>query len=499
VNKILEDSSKNIWLATNEGLIKFENPLFSNYPFQNNQLKSSGWNFILEGPNGLLWLGNSQGIASFDGHGFKFYSSQRLGLTDRSWITGISGRGGQLWFGSSEGITTFFPPPITINNIEPPVHVTHVKVMEKEVSRSGMRQFEYDENIFRFNFTGLSFISPSEVRYKYYLSGIDKQWQTTAERSLFYPFLPPGSYHLKVKAINADGIESEKAAEYRFQIKPPFWRTWWFFMIMILATGGFLVLGVQWRVKRAREKAELKAKNQQLVTSQRMELMGTLAAGTVHDLKNLLAVIIDYSKEISHGYNEDEENNENYRNITIVKDTAATAAQMAKQILSFARPRHLPHEPVELASIVSEILDTLKLTQPKKVQINWHPPAKPIFFPIHPGRLQQVVMNLCINAFDVMLEGGNLDISLIKSTERHEIILVVKDDSAKSIPVENLEKIFDPMFTTKSHGKGTGLGLFVVKQIVMECKGKIQVESQPGKGTIFTISFPVNDDYNDFS
>jgi signal transduction histidine kinase len=178
------------------------------------------------------------------------------------------------------------------------------------------------------------------------MENVDKDWQTTKDRSLFYPFLPPGSYTLKVQAINADGVESVKPAEYSFVIRAPFWQTWWFMFFVGLFLCGFLFLGLHWRVKRIKEKAQLKAKgvelearNRQLVTSQRMELMGTLAAGTVHDLKNLLAVIIGYSRLMGQKYRGDSEDRQN---IETIKDTAATAVQMAKQILSFAGKKTPP-------------------------------------------------------------------------------------------------------------------------------------------------------------
>jgi signal transduction histidine kinase len=373
--------------------------------------------------------------------------------------------------------------------------------MEKEILLAGSNSFAYNQNIFRFNFIGLSFSDPAGIKYKYRLENIDTDWQTTKDRSLFYPFLPPGSYTLKVKAVNSDGIESENPAEYWFKIMTPFWQTWWFLVLLGLLLGGFLLLVLQWRVRRAREKAEektriaelktkqteLEARNRQLVISQRMELMGSLAAGTVHDLKNLLSVIIGYSRLMSQKYQGD---NEDHQNIEVIKDTAATAVQMAKQILSFARHKDYAHGPVELGSVLIEILDTLKIIQPKNIRVLRDIQAEPVFFPIHPARFQQVVMNLCLNAFHAMPEGGQLRVALASAAKvNNEITLEISDTGITGIIPEHLDKIFDPFFTTKEHGQGSGLGLFVVKQIVEEYQGKIEVYSEPGQGTRFVIRF----------
>ena len=498
IDAIFADSKGNIWVSTDWGLscYDYDTRVFTHYNAKNSNLLHNACYCIQEDRKGNLWIGGPKGVTCFDGKEFKAYTSERLGLSGRSWLRGITDNRGALWFGTTEGVTTFNPPPVKPNTTPPPVYITGIKVMEKEVPLAGTSRFAYDRNIFRFNFVGISF-SPPGVEYKYMLENIDNDWQFTKDRSLFYPFLPPGSYKLKVKAINCDGVESTKAAEYRFKILPPFWQTWWFLGLVVLVLCLFLVLVIHWRVKRIREKAEMKARktelearNRQLVMSQRMELMGTLAAGTVHDLKNLMAVIIGYSRVIGQKLHSDEED---FRNIEIIKETAATAVQMAKQILSFARIKsHPQHEDVELGMELTEILDTLRVTLPANIQVLWEPPSELIHFPIHPARFQQLVMNLCLNSCQAMPNGGKFEITL-SCTGNNEIVLEIAD-TGTGITKENLNKIFDPLFTTKEQDKGTGLGLFVVKRIVDEYRGKIEVRSEPGKGTTFVIRFPDNQD-----
>ncbi len=492
INALFEDSKDKIWIGADSGLSCIDKGKFIHYSTGNCNLPDNACNCIVEDTHGYLWIGSSKGLTCFDGKRFKNYTSERLGLTGRTWSIGIKDHRGSLWFGTNEGVTTFYPPPVQLNTTPPPIYITGVKVMEKEISLAEDPRFPYRQNIFRFNFAGISFTTPTGIQYKYRMENIDTDWQITRDRSLFYPFLPPGSYTLKVKAINADGIESMKPAEYTFVILPPFWQTWWFLVLLALLFGGFLLLVLQWRVRRAKEKAEFKARsaelearNRQLVISQRMELMGTLAAGTVHDLKNLLAVIIGYSRLMGQKY---QEAGEDHQNIEIIKDTAATAVQMAKQILSFTRQKDLSHDPVDLGMELTEILDTLKITQPKNIHILRQLQSEPVQFPINPARFQQLVMNLCLNAFQAMPNGGQLRVSLSSTTD-NEIILEISDTGAAGIKKENLDKIFDPFFTTKEQSQGSGLGLFVVKQIVTEYHGKIEVHSEPGKGTTFVIRF----------
>jgi signal transduction histidine kinase len=324
--------------------------------------------------------------------------------------------------------------------------------------------------------------------FRYKLNGLDETWKQTADRSIYYPYLPPGDYLFKVKAVNNDGVESRRPAEIAFKIPPPFWKTWWFQLLIVLAAfslPGWLVVS---RQRRARKYAELEARNKQLVMAQRMELMGNLAAGTVHDLKNLLSIILGYSRMVSRKFAPDDPEREN---VETIRKTASTAVQMSKQILSLARyPDRLPGT-VELGELLEEILDTLEITLPKTVKTRRIMPGEPVRFAIHPARFQQVVLNLCQNAAHAMPGGGELTVALsMPGNEIGRKIRLEIRDTGTGIEPDNIDKIFQPLFTTKQSGKGTGLGLFVVDQIVREHGGRIEVRSQPGTGTTFIIRFP---------
>jgi signal transduction histidine kinase len=140
---------------------------------------------------------------------------------------------------------------------------------------------------------------------------------------------------------------------------------------------------------------------------------------------------------------------------------------------------------------VGDILEILKVTLPPKIKIQWETPKEDIWLYINPVQFKQLVMNLSINAIQAMEElneKGELTISLAED-QVNQVILEVSD-TGPGIPREVSDKIFDPLFTTKDPEKGTGLGLFVVKQIVDENKAKIEVLSQLGEGVTFKITFP---------
>jgi signal transduction histidine kinase len=143
-----------------------------------------------------------------------------------------------------------------------------------------------------------------------------------------------------------------------------------------------------------------------------------------------------------------------------------------------------------LPDLLEDVLEILKVTTPSEVKILWEAPKEEVRLYISPTKFQQALMNLCLNAVQAMPGEGKLNIRLYKAKERGNQVILEVSDTGIGIEKENLGKIFEPLFTTKEPGKGTGLGLFVVKQIVDEYKGKIEVRSKPGEGTTFKISFP---------
>ncbi len=326
--------------------------------------------------------------------------------------------------------------------------------------------------------------------YSYTLEGIDHQWYTVSENYISYPSLPPGTYVFKVIAQNNDGVKSVKAAEFGFTILPPFWNTWWFNTIVVTLVIFVGVLIIYFLNKRVKDRVANEAKNKQLIMAHRMKLMGVLAGGAVHDLKNLLSIILGYS-ELVHGTTYEVTEEEKNEAVDIIKSTADTAFQVVKQILAFSRQNYDEIRECDVADLLNEILSILKVTIPQTITLEWNPPEERIYLAINPVKFKQVVMNLCLNAVQAMGERGALTI-LLKKNETGEISITVSD-TGPGIQPEYLTKIFEPLFTTKEEENGSGLGLFVVKQVVDEYGGKIHVQSNPGEGATFHISFPPQD------
>ncbi|MCP5108406.1 MAG: response regulator [bacterium] len=230
------------------------------------------------------------------------------------------------------------------------------------------------------------------------------------------------------------------------------------------------------------------ALERQLVISQKMELVGVMAAGAVHDLSNLISIIVGYSNLFIEESSLDKQE---ALSIEKIRGAGEKASDLVSRILSFSRLDE-EYSNVNIANLIDDILSILEVSIPATIKIQWRRPAGDIFLEGSSIKYQQVLMNLCINAFQAMGRSGKLTISLHKlPADGNNSIRIDVEDTGPGMDNETLEKIFNPLFTTKETGKGTGLGLFVVKYIVEEYNGSIEVVSRVGSGTVFRIHFPV--------
>ncbi len=251
------------------------------------------------------------------------------------------------------------------------------------------------------------------------------------------------------------------------------------------------------RIEAEKEKAKLRS---QLRQAQKMEAIGTLAGGIAHDFNNILQSIFGYTEIASIHASQGKDPNEALDNIL-------TASQRAKglinQILSFSRQSEQEKQTVQINLIVKEVLKLIRASLPATIEIKGRNLNSDAVVEADPIQIHQVMMNLCSNAHHAMREGGgvlevklsDIDIDREKAAqcggiqEGPYIELTIRD-SGHGIPTEYMDRIFDPYFTSKEKGEGTGLGLAVVHGIISSHGGAITVESEISKGTAFHVIFP---------
>ncbi|OGG44674.1 MAG: hypothetical protein A3F84_11550 [Candidatus Handelsmanbacteria bacterium RIFCSPLOWO2_12_FULL_64_10] len=248
-----------------------------------------------------------------------------------------------------------------------------------------------------------------------------------------------------------------------------------------------------------RDITERKRLEQQLLQAQKMEAVGTLAGGIAHDFNNLLTTIIGFTQMALL----EEDLNPRVRNyIARVPEQGKRAAKLISQLLTFSRKAVTEKQPMSLRSLVKETAKMLERTIPENIAIQLKMPEDVWTVNADLTQMQQVLMNLCVNASHAMPDGGELILGLenvtldeaycrqyVYACPGHYVCLSVRDTGVGMTP-EVQGHIFEPFFTTKQAGEGTGLGLAMVYGIVKEHKGHVNVYSEVGKGSEFKVYLP---------
>ena len=248
------------------------------------------------------------------------------------------------------------------------------------------------------------------------------------------------------------------------------------------------------RILKLREMRRRETLEQQLRESQKMEAVGQLAGGIAHDFNNLLTVLSGHAALLgsmtlpSHAA----------ESVREIAECTNRAAALTRQLLMFSRRQVLQFAPHDLNTIVRDMSRLLARLSPEHIHLKLDLHPEPLMIEADPGMLEQVLMNLVVNARDAMPNGGALTLSTCQQEGSPETALTALSqaclcvtDSGCGIPPEVLPRIFEPFFTTKEIGRGTGIGLATVYTIVEQHQGHLKVESTPGEGTSVRVHLPL--------
>ena len=247
---------------------------------------------------------------------------------------------------------------------------------------------------------------------------------------------------------------------------------------------------------------ELKSTQEQLLQAQKMESMGTLAGGIAHDFNNILTGILGYASLLKIKV---DRTNPIYDDLNTIEQSAIKASKLTQQLLTFSRSGSYQTQAINVNETIKATLDILKRTIPKKIQIQTSFATDLWTIEADPSQIEQVLLNLCINARDAMPDGGTLAVTtrnfdcsddLRGKHTANQYVQISIADTGEGIPKNIQNKIFDPFFTTKDANKGTGLGLAVAYGVIKKHRGDIEIHSSPGKGTTFDIFLPISDKEN---
>jgi PAS domain S-box-containing protein len=249
-----------------------------------------------------------------------------------------------------------------------------------------------------------------------------------------------------------------------------------------------------------RDISERKQLETQLVEAQRMEAVGRMAGAIAHDFNNILTAVSGYATLVKDQLPENDPAQEDVDGIVHAADGATS---LVRQLLAFSRRQVLHPQVVDLAATVEEIMPMIGRLIGERVAVDWRPPATPVTaIEADPTQLDQVIMNLVLNARDAMPDGGTITIEVADAELDAEYarthlevqpgpyVMLAVSDTGVGMDRETVSHVFEPFYTTKSAGRGTGLGLATVYGIVKQSKGSLAVYSEPGLGSTFRVYFP---------
>ncbi len=393
----------------------------------------------------------------------------------------------------------------------------------------------FEQNYLRFQFTGTQLANRDKTRYRYFLEGFDTEWSeiTNSPFSENYRNLPAGYYTFKVRSRTFDGIWS-RPTEFSFTILPHWTNTWWAWLLYLLAF--LIVVGsiVQYRARMLKKEnlileekvrhrtaqlnksvEDLKATQSQLVQSEKMASLGELTAGIAHEIQNPLNFVNNFSEvnseliaemqlELTAGNLEEVKNlakdiDENEKKIIF---HGKRADSIVKGMLQHSRSSNGQKEPIDINALADEYL-RLAYHGLRAKDKSFNATMNTDFDPnignvsVVPQEMGRVILNLITNAFYVVQqkkqqigEGYDPTVSVRTQKKGDHVEIAVKDNGI-GISDKVKDKIFQPFFTTKPTGQGTGLGLSLSYDIVKAHGGELNVVSEEGAGTEFIIRLPI--------
>ncbi len=525
----LIDSRNQLWIATDNG-INIYNPDRNTISYLNisSGLPSDQVVSLVEDNNGNIWAGTRNGLACIyctSGTSNRKYEYTVVSFDENDGLLSsilnqnavFKNKQGKIYIGCTKGYTVFDPKAIRFNDIVPQPRFTELLISNEEIqpgekyknrvildnsiAHKNRIVLHYNEKNFTINFSALSYIHSEKNRYRYKLKGFDEEWNETKSGigSASYSNLNQGTYQLIVYASNNDNVWSSKPLMLEIIIQPPFWLTWWAIVIYILL--GLLLLWYVINFNLRKQKREFE--NTQRIREAKQlheidEMKFRFFTNISHEFRTPLTLIISpVEKLLRETKSEDEKTM-----LSIIQRNAYSLLELVNQLLDF---RKLDVQKDSLNISVGDVVAFIKdicysfteLANRKSINFSFSTSITELRMEFDSEKMKKIVFNLLSNAFKFTPNGGKIDVnlSLIQQlNDDKKLLKITVSDSGIGIPAKDLDRIFERFYRVENpengHQTGTGVGLHIASEYVKLHQGEIGVESQLGKGSVFTVLIP---------
>ncbi|MBN4061996.1 GHKL domain-containing protein [Bacteroidales bacterium AH-315-I05] len=516
VYALIEDKKGNIWMGTyGRGISILNNPSATNNPYN----QTYEWSYVTRDDglsnssvvslefdgNGDLLIGTNNGLNKLDIS--EYFESHKIIVRQYSKWEGFTGmecnqnametdREGNVWIGTINGVIKYNVLHDNVNATQPPItHLTGLRIFREPIAFPKNAQFEYYDNHLTFEFIGISFMLPEKVSYQYKLEGLEEQWSPPGrENFATYADLSPGGYNFRIRTTNNDNVWKTSEVTYSFTVLSPFWETWQFILFSGLLIALIIFCLIRIRIKKLEKEKNMlsaiiedrkRAEKQLQETNNELE---TFLYKASHDLKGPLSStkgIINlanssshdeshnYMGLISHTMNKMEKILDDLAQVVLIKGGGTTVIQ------------------IDFNQFVFGIVERLKyIPNYKNVKVNVTNRLKGAFFSDQ-ALLDTIMSNVIENSMKYQ-KADNQDPFLNISIENYidKLIKIKISDNGVGINKRYHEKIFEMFFRANESSRGTGLGLYLVKNAIKKLNGKVELDSEENKFTTITIFLP---------
>jgi signal transduction histidine kinase/ligand-binding sensor domain-containing protein/DNA-binding response OmpR family regulator len=527
VLSLLKDNNNNIWVGTSGGglsMLNRQTGSFITYS-EKDGLANSLIYKIIQDDNDQLWVSTNGNISSFNLNTkqFKNYSYYN-GVQNNNFVlgSGIQLQDGEIFFGGLDGFNHFHPLSLKPNRNVPPVLLTDLRVanqsvnpspdgpIKEQISIATEINLGYKQN-FSLSYTALDYTSAQQNTFAYKLEGFDKDWNYVGRsKTASYTNIDPGNYVFRVKVCNSAGIWSTKDASVIIHIKPPIWRTTYAYVFYFALFIGLLLLYRYKTVQKLKRKfaaEEEKRRIQQFMDDQRKEVEAAreldrlkikFLTNLSHEFRTPISLIIGPVENIlTRG---------RYENMPVqlqmIRRNARRLLNLVNQLLDFRKMEEneltLHKSDGEVISFIKEAFDSFKdLAERKSIRYEFLTGIKTLHASFDHDKLERILFNLLSNAFKFTPTEGTVRLEIEKkehaSDEEITSLIITVSDTGIGIPADQKKKIFERFFqvnATNILNQGSGIGLSITYEFIKMQGGSIEVESEPGAGSVFRVLLP---------